>query len=161
MLHAIEHESPVGRLTLTAREGALAGVYFEGHAHGGPPPAQRAKHVDVLEETRRQLDAYFAGKRMRFDLKLAPQGTPFQQQVWAHLVRIPFSETVTYGWIAHRLGNANASRAVGAAVGRNPISIIIPCHRVVGASGGLTGFAGGLERKQFLLALETGAPSLI
>ena len=153
------HDSPVGRLTLTAGPAGLAGVYFEGHAHGGPPPGARGE-APVLSEARRQLDGYFAGKRTVFDLRLAPSGAAFQQRVWALLLRIPFGETHTYGALAAQLGNPNAARAVGAAVGRNPISIIVPCHRVVGASGALTGFAGGLDRKRWLLAHEQGERQL-
>jgi methylated-DNA-[protein]-cysteine S-methyltransferase len=149
-------DSPVGPLTLTATPGGLAGVYFEAHKHGGPPPGQTGDN-DVLKDARRQISAYFAGRRLTFDLPLRPQGTAFQQQVWAHLLAIPFGETVSYGWIAAKLGRPQAARAVGAAVGRNPISIIVPCHRVVGAAGALTGFAGGVERKSYLLAHEAEA----
>ena len=152
--------SPVGNLTLAARPGGLGGIYFESHKHGGPLPGQ-AGASPVLDEARRQLDAYFAGRRTRFDVPLAPEGTPFQQRVWALLLRIPYGETVTYGWLAAQLDKPDAARAVGAAVGRNPISIIAPCHRVVGADGALTGFAGGIERKQWLLAHETAANRLI
>lgn len=152
--------SPVGPLHLTARAGRLTGVYFEAHKHGGPPPATIGA-ADILDQTRRQLEAYFTGRRTRFDLPLAPEGTLFQQQVWALLLKIPYGETVTYGWLAAQLDRPDAARAVGAAVGRNPISIIAPCHRVVGANGALTGFAGGLERKAWLLSHETGAPPLV
>ncbi len=102
----------------------------------------------------RELDEYFAGRRRAFDLVLAPAGTPFQLAVWEELRRIPFGGTTTYGELARRVGRPTAARAVGAAVGRNPISIIVPCHRVVGSDGALTGFAGGLDRKRALLALE-------
>jgi methylated-DNA-[protein]-cysteine S-methyltransferase len=105
-----------------------------------------------------QLDEYFAGSRATFDLALAPAGTPFQQRVWAELARIPAGTTVTYGELARRAGRPGAARAVGAAVGRNPVSIVVPCHRVVGSDGALTGYAGGIARKAFLLALE-GAPA--
>lgn len=150
------HESPVGVLTVVARGEALAGIYFEDHKHGGPPPA-RLGDAAVLDATRRQLDGFFSGRRAAFDLPLGPDGTGFQQQVWARLLRIPFGETVTYGWLASQLGKPDAARAVGAAVGRNPISIVVPCHRVVGASGALTGFAGGVDRKRWLLDHEAGA----
>jgi methylated-DNA-[protein]-cysteine S-methyltransferase len=153
------HDSPVGLLTLVASAAGLAGVYFDGHAHGGPPAGLRGE-APVLAEARRQLDAYFAGKRSAFDLRLAPEGAAFQQRVWALLLRIPFGETNTYGALAALSGNPNAARAVGAAVGRNPLSIIVPCHRVVGASGALTGFAGGLDRKRWLLAHEQGERQL-
>lgn len=151
------HDSPVGVLTLVAQPNALTGIYFEAHKHGGAPASAKAGTAAVLDEARRQLDAYFAGRRTRFDVKIAPEGTAFQQLVWARLMKIPFAETVSYGWIAGQLGQPSASRAVGAAVGRNPLSILVPCHRVVGASGALTGFAGGVERKQWLLAHETAA----
>jgi methylated-DNA-[protein]-cysteine S-methyltransferase len=131
-------------------------VYFELHKHGGPPPAQ-AGAAAVLDEARRQLDAYFAGRRRHFELPLGPEGTPFQHRVWALLLGVPFGETVTYGWLALQLARPAAARAVGAAVGRNPLSIITPCHRVVGANGALIGFAGGLARKAWLLAHETAA----
>ena len=102
-----------------------------------------------------QLEQYFAGERTEFDLPLAPEGTPFQQRVWAELVRIPFAETRSYGQLAQQLGSPGGSRAVGLANGRNPIGIIVPCHRVVGAAGSLTGYGGGLERKRLLLDLES------
>jgi methylated-DNA-[protein]-cysteine S-methyltransferase len=111
----------------------------------------------VLAEARAQLSAYFAGERTTFDLPLAPVGTPFQQRVWGELRRIPYAETVSYGELANRLGSPGASRAVGLANGRNPIAIVVPCHRVIGADGTLTGYAGGLERKRALLDLERKA----
>jgi methylated-DNA-[protein]-cysteine S-methyltransferase len=107
-----------------------------------------------------QLNEYFAGRRTAFDLPLDPHGTPFQQQVWEQLLAIPYGETRSYLDLARKLGNPNATRAVGAANGRNPISIIVPCHRVIGSSGKLTGFAGGLEIKERLLNLESATPSL-
>lgn len=115
-----------------------------------------ANHNPVLLETKRQLHEYFAGSRHRFELELDFTGTDFQKSVWQALLTIPFGETRSYSQIAQQIGNPKAVRAVGAANGRNPISIIAPCHRVIGASGGLTGFAGGLEAKQYLLALEGG-----
>ena len=108
----------------------------------------------------RQLDAYFAGQRQQFDLKLAPQGTDFQQRVWQQLRLIPFGETIPYGELAKRIGDPKSSRAVGAANGKNPISIIVPCHRVIGADGTLTGFGGGVETKRTLLELEQQHASL-
>jgi methylated-DNA-[protein]-cysteine S-methyltransferase len=113
----------------------------------------------VLVETRRQLEEYFARTRTTFDLPLEFHGTEFQQRVWAELLEIPYGQTRSYGQIAERLGNVNRTRAVGAANGRNPIPIVAPCHRVIGASGDLTGFGGGLERKAYLLDLERGAPA--
>ena len=113
--------------------------------------------VPVLTETARQLDEYFARKRTRFDLPLAPEGTAFQRQVWQALLEIPFGQTMSYGELARRIGQPAAVRAVGAANGHNPIAIVIPCHRVIGSTGRLVGFGGGLETKRFLLALEAGA----
>lgn len=154
--------SPVGDLTLAANDRGLAVVHFERYKHGPTPAAHAAWTRDdgrnpesgVLARAREQLTAYFAGTRRTFDLPLAPSGTPFQTRVWDELRRIPFGERTSYGELARRLGNPAASRAVGAANGRNPISIIVPCHRVVGANGSLTGFGGGIERKRWLLAHE-------
>lgn len=148
--------SPVGQLTLVARNGKLSAILWEteranrvrlGELH-------QADDSPVLLEAERQLREYFTGTRDQFDLELDFDGTDFQKQVWQALLTIPFGETRSYSQIAQQIGNPKAVRAVGAANGRNPISIIAPCHRVIGASGGLTGFAGGLEAKQYLLALE-------
>lgn len=149
-------QSPVGVLTLVARGDCLAAVLWEQERENRVRlgELQRDDRHPVLLETVRQLGEYFAGQRRRFELPLDFVGTEFQRQVWAALLTIPFGETRSYSEIAHQLGNPKAVRAVGAANGRNPISIIAPCHRVIGASGGLTGFAGGLPAKQFLLALE-------
>jgi methylated-DNA-[protein]-cysteine S-methyltransferase len=148
--------SPVGRLTLVARHAGLAGILWENERPGRVrlPIATRDSGHPVLVETARQLDEYFAGQRQAFAVPLAPVGTPFQHQVWDALLTIPFGETRSYGQIARQIGLPSATRAVGAANGRNPVSIIVPCHRVIGASGKLTGFAGGLEAKARLLALE-------
>jgi len=148
--------SPVGRLTLVASDSGLAAVLWENDAPKRVPltiAGEDASHP-VLRETERQLKEYFAGTRTTFDLPLDFQGTDFQKRVWAALLAIPFGETRSYGEIARALGKPSAMRAVGAANGRNPISIIAPCHRVIGAGGQLTGFAGGLEAKAHLLALE-------
>ncbi|MFB4392149.1 MULTISPECIES: methylated-DNA--[protein]-cysteine S-methyltransferase [unclassified Pseudomonas] len=149
-------QSPVGVLTLVARGDCLAAVLWEQERKNRVRlgELQRDDRHPVLLETVRQLGEYFAGQRRRFELPLDFVGTEFQRQVWAALLTIPFGETRSYSEIAHQLGNPKAVRAVGAANGRNPISIIAPCHRVIGASGGLTGFAGGLSAKQYLLALE-------
>lgn len=147
------HPSPVGVLSLVADERALTGCYFEQSKHGGPPDAPQGTNA-VIDEARRQLDAYFAGRGRAFDVPLAPRGTPFQLRVWEALRRIPFGATWSYGQLAAAIGAPKASRAVGAANGRNPIPVIVPCHRVIGADGGLTGFGGGMARKQFLLSLE-------
>ena len=155
--------SPVGQLTLVARDGKLSAILWEteranrvrlGELH-------EANDSPVLLEAQRQLQEYFAGTRSQFTLELDFAGTDFQKQVWQALLTIPFGETRSYSQIAQQIGNPRAVRAVGAANGRNPISIIAPCHRVIGASGELTGFAGGLQAKQYLLALEgTGQAQL-
>jgi len=149
-------DSMVGQLTLVATDKGLAAVLWE---NDNPrrvrlgPVAENKKHP-LLVETEKQLGEYFAGKRNRFSVKLDPKGTEFQNKVWDALRTIPFGETRSYGEIAKQIGNTKAMRAVGAANGRNPISIIVPCHRVIGASGRLTGFAGGLAIKEQLLSLE-------
>ncbi len=148
--------SPVGRLTLAATERGLAAVLWE---RDDPrrvplPPAEPDADHPVLQAAVRQLTEYFAGTRRSFDLPLDPRGTEFQTRVWQHLLLIPFGETRSYGGLARALGDPNLMRAVGAANGRNPLSIVAPCHRVVGASGQLTGFAGGLAAKAYLLAHE-------
>lgn len=148
--------SPVGELKLVASQKGLAGVLWGGHDTRlklAASPRASEKH-ELLEEAEQQLKSYFDRKRQKFDLPLDFTGTDFQKSVWHKLLEIPFGETRTYGQIANELGNPNAVRAVGAANGMNPISIIAPCHRVIGASGKLTGFAGGLEAKSFLLNLE-------
>ncbi|GAB2621945.1 methylated-DNA--[protein]-cysteine S-methyltransferase [Nocardioides ginkgobilobae] len=151
-----ETDSPVGSLRLVERGGSLTAIEFEPHRDGdGRPRGVRQDDHPVLVEAARQLAAYFAGDLTDFDLPLAPEGSDFQQRVWTQLRTIGYGETATYGAIAHRLGMTNAaSRAVGLANGRNPIPIVIPCHRVIGADGTLTGYAGGLQRKQVLLDLE-------
>ena len=156
--HIVLEDTPVGPLTLLATGDALVGVWMEDQrhhpgtaAHGAPAPAGDP----LLRRVAHQLEEYFAGERTEFDLPLAPEGTPFQQRVWAELVRIPFAETRSYGQLAQQLGSPGGSRAVGLANGRNPIGIIVPCHRVVGAAGSLTGYGGGLERKRLLLDLES------
>lgn len=148
--------SPVGMLTLVARGAALAAVLWE-HERENRVRLGVLNEINdfpILLEAEKQLNEYFAGQRTRFELALDFQGTEFQKQVWQALLEIPFGETRSYGQIAQALGNPKSVRAVGAANGRNPISIIAPCHRVIGASGALTGFAGGLEAKAFLLTLE-------
>lgn len=153
MISAI-YDSPVGALTLISNGVALAHLEFENPRYAfAPAPLGKDK---ILDETRRQLDKYFAGKLRAFDLPLAPQGTEFQKRVWTALLTIPYGATRTYGQQAAAIGQPNASRAVGLANGRNPISIIVPCHRVIGSNGSLTGYGGGIERKQILLDLEQG-----
>jgi methylated-DNA-[protein]-cysteine S-methyltransferase len=141
--------SPVGELLLTAEDGALTGVWFAGsHQPSGPQDDQ------ALQSARKQLQAYFVGSLRDFDLPLAPRGTPFQHRVWQEIGRIPYGSTVSYGELARRLGAPRAVRAAAGATGRNPLAIVIPCHRVIGADGSLTGYGGGLERKRLLLRLE-------
>jgi methylated-DNA-[protein]-cysteine S-methyltransferase len=146
--------SPIGDLTLVAADGALTGVYFPGHRHGPDAGTFGERDDGVFAEAVRQLGEYFAGDRTRFDLPLAPRGDAFQQKVWMLLRDIPYGQTRNNGQQAEALGDRNLARAVGAANGRNPLSIIVPCHRVIGADGNLVGYAGGLDRKRFLLALE-------
>jgi methylated-DNA-[protein]-cysteine S-methyltransferase len=149
--------TPVGPLTLVAEGEALVGVWMEDQRHhpGVIAYGEPARADDpVLAGAAAQLEAYFAGERTEFDLPLAAHGTAFQRRVWAELERIPYGETVTYGELARRLGNPTGSRAVGLANGRNPIGIVVPCHRVVGSGGDLTGYGGGLPRKRLLLDLE-------
>ena len=141
--------SPVGELTLAEENGALTGLYFGTSCLLGEKGTS-----PLLEEAARQLQEYFAGCRREFFLPLAPRGTEFQRQVWHALEGIPYGETRTYGEIARAIGKPKACRAVGMANHRNPLSILVPCHRVVGADGSLTGYGGGLEAKQFLLELE-------
>ena len=146
--------SPVGELFLVAEDDALVQVWFEGSSDRPGPHSGWTRGGRTLDEARRQLEEYFAGRRRSFDLALAPRGTPFQARVWSQLRRIPFGETLSYGELAGRVGNPRASRAVGTANGRNPIPIVIPCHRVIGRDGSLTGFGGGIDRKRLLLELE-------
>jgi methylated-DNA-[protein]-cysteine S-methyltransferase len=153
--------SPVGELTLVGGNAGLAAVLWEDDRPGRVVlcPVEQGGHP-VLDAAVDQLEAYFRGQRQSFDLPLDFRGTDFQRSVWQALLGIPFGETRSYGEIAHSLGRPGASRAVGAANGRNPVSIIAPCHRVIGGGGGLTGFAGGLEAKAWLLRLE-GHPLLL
>lgn len=147
-------ESPVGPLTLVGDGAALIGLYFDGHLRTPRVTDLGPRADDGFETTRHQLSEYFAGTRREFDLELAPRGSAFEKQVWALLTKIPYGETRTYGQLAAELGDPGAAQAVGNANGWNPISVIVPCHRVVGTSGGLTGYAGGLARKRLLLSLE-------
>lgn len=151
-----EHDSPVGPLTLISDGKALRHCEFENPRYAYDP-APRGEDK-ILANARRQLDAYFAGKLRAFDLPLAPQGTEFQRAVWDALLKIPYGVTRSYGQQAAAINNPQAVRAVGLANGRNPIAIIIPCHRVIGANGSLTGYGGGMERKKLLLDLEQGEP---
>jgi len=148
--------SPVGPLALVASDGALVGVYLDGHHQRVPAGALPGTDDPVLGEASAQLHAYFAGRLRRFDLPLRPVGTAFQRAVWAALVEVPYGVTCSYGELADRIGRPRAVRAVGLANGRNPLAVVVPCHRVIGADGRLTGYAGGLDRKRALLELEAG-----
>lgn len=151
--------TPIGELLLTADDdGALTAVHLPGR-HGDTDGWERDD--ELLADARRQLTEYFAGERTTFDLPLRPAGAPFQLRVWDALLRIPYGETASYGEIARELGHPTAARAVGAANGRNPLAIVVPCHRVIGSNGSLTGYAGGLECKRALLDLEAGRAALV
>jgi methylated-DNA-[protein]-cysteine S-methyltransferase len=149
-----ELDSPIGALRLLGDEQALTGLFMQQHRHGPALPAGCQRNDKAFHQVREQLKAYFAGELRNFEVSFAGRGSPFQRSVWAALVDIPFGATESYGALALRIGNAKASRAVGLANGKNPISIIVPCHRVIGKSGSLTGYGGGLERKQWLLEHE-------
>ena len=156
-----EMESPLGLLRLHGTERGLTGLFMEEHRHGPEENEQRDVPRDdsLFEAAQRQLREYFTGQRTIFDLAIdreALGGTPFQRLVWSELEMIPYGVTISYRELAVRIGNSNAMRAVGLANGRNPISIIVPCHRVIGANGTLTGYGGGLNRKRWLLGLESG-----
>lgn len=153
MIHYIDHPSPLGSLRLACDDAALRVLEFLDQPNLAPADWLSRNHP-ILDRALRQLDDYFGGARQAFDLPLEPCGTEFQRRVWQTLLQIPYGVTTSYADIARRLGAASAMRAVGAANGRNPIAIIIPCHRVIGADGSLTGYGGGLPRKQRLLQLE-------
>lgn len=163
MISYMEHTSPMGILLIAATDVGICGIYFEEHKHFKgkdswleKPTQAAAQH---LKKAATQLDEYFAGKRTEFDVALDMTGTEFQRGVWTALTAIPFGKSVSYAQHAQGLGNPKALRAVGSAIGKNPVSIIVPCHRVIGSSGAVTGYAGGVERKRFLLALEDIAVS--
>ncbi|MFG3182846.1 MULTISPECIES: methylated-DNA--[protein]-cysteine S-methyltransferase [Streptomyces] len=150
-------DSPYGPLTLVAEDGVLCGLYMTDQRHRPAEEAFGPLDASPFAQTEEELEAYFAGELRQFTIPLHLKGTPFQLTVWNHLRTIPYGETRTYGQLAEALGNRGASRAVGLANGKNPIGIIVPCHRVIGATGSLTGYGGGLPRKQRLLAFESGA----
>jgi len=158
-IYSTRMESPLGTILLAATDEALAGVWFEAQRHWPDTSGwTEAPEHPALREAMRQLSDYFAGRRSDFALPLdLSHGTPFQQAVWQALLRIPPGATTSYGALSASIGKPAAVRAVGAAVGRNPISIVVPCHRVLGADGSLTGYAGGLHRKTHLLQLEQAA----
>jgi methylated-DNA-[protein]-cysteine S-methyltransferase len=150
-------DSPIGELTLVARDGVLSGIYFPGHWHMPATEVFGMRVESGFEQAQQQLNEYFAGERTEFELETTVAGDEFQRRVWDLIDRIPYGQTTTYGEMAQELGDPVLAREVGAAVGRNPLSIVVPCHRVVGKDGKLTGYAGGLERKRFLLELEGAA----
>lgn len=153
-------DSPVGRLLIAGDQSGLRCILFaEGRSEVRPEPGWQ-ENPAALSEALSQLRSYFAGARREFDLPVTPEGTPFQRRVWQELLKIPYGATISYGELARRIGKPNASRAVGLANGANPISIVIPCHRVIGSNGKLTGYGGGLEKKEWLLALERGQLNL-
>jgi methylated-DNA-[protein]-cysteine S-methyltransferase len=157
------YESPQGQMLLVADGEGLSGVYFDGQKYlprVEPEWRRDARHAPLCQ-AKRELAEYFGGERKRFETELAPEGTPFQQTVWKAISAVGFGKTTTYSELALRAGFPGSARAAGAATGRNPISIIVPCHRIVGSNGGLTGYAGGLDRKRALLALESGIPELL
>lgn len=161
VVHWTSVDSPIGPLLLAGDRHTLRVLWF---GHGRKAQGPRAEWVESAGEFRgvtQQLREYFAGTRRRFELTLAPQGTPFQQSVWRALQDIPYGETTSYGELARRIGDVKATRAVGLANGANPIAIVIPCHRVIGATGALTGFGGGLPTKRALLDLEQGQGTLL
>ena len=149
-------DSPIGPLRLVARGEEITGLYMERQRHLPADEVFGERVDDAFDTARAQLDEYFAGDRTEFDLPLRLEGSDFQRRVWAALAEIPYGRTVSYGELAARLGSPGASRAVGLANGRNPIAVIVPCHRVVAADGSLGGYGGGLERKRYLLDLERG-----
>ena len=157
------YESPYGQMLLVAQHDALSGVYFDGQKYY---PELRyewrrdARHAP-LRQAQRELVEYFGGERKHFEIALAPEGTPFQRSVWKAISNVGFGKTLTYGELARQAGCTGSARAAGAATGRNPLSVIVPCHRIVGSNGSLTGYAGGLDRKRALLALESGIPDLL
>ena len=157
MTHYTHIDSPLGHILLVSNGTSLTGLYFVGQKYAAEPADDwfRSHSVQPFREAERQLAEYFAGQRRDFDLPLSPEGTPFQNSVWRAIAVIPWGSTVSYSALARSLGAPRSVRAAAAATGRNPISIVVPCHRVVGSDGSLTGYAGGLDRKRRLLALET------
>ncbi len=158
-LHYDDMPSPVGPLRLVVDAHGLRQIAFVQERHPKTLPAHATRSPAAVAPARIQLEQYFAGDRQQFELPLHPLGTPFQLTVWQALAQIPYGETTSYGELAQRIGQARAVRAVGAANGRNPLPIVLPCHRVIGSNGQLTGFGGGLPTKRFLLSLERALPA--
>ncbi len=157
------HDSPHGQMLLVADGDGLSGVYFDGQKYLPQIASQWRRDAGhaMLHQARRELAEYFGGERKRFDVALAPSGTPFQRSVWKAISTVGFGQTISYGELASKAGCPGSARATGAATGRNPIGVIVPCHRILGSDGSLTGYAGGLGRKRALLALESGIPELL
>ena len=161
MIRYSSFDSPLGTLIAVAAGNALKGLYFDDQRYlpALPADAREDSGAPLFTRCRRQLDEYFRGERRAFDLPLAPEGTDFQRRVWIQIARIRYGETITYAELAKRAGAAGSARAAGSATGHNPLGIIVPCHRVIGSDGSLTGYAGGIARKTRLLELEgVGAP---
>jgi methylated-DNA-[protein]-cysteine S-methyltransferase len=159
-MHTYDYfQSPHGRMLLVADDKALTAVCFVGQKYAPRITAdwQRDAGHPLLRKAKSELAEYFSGKRKRFSVKLAPRGTPFQRSVWKAIARVGFGKTIAYAELARRAGRPGSARAAGAATGRNPIGVIVPCHRIVGSNGSLTGYAGGLSKKRALLALEARA----
>lgn len=154
-------DSPIGTLTVAVEHGAVVHILFQENRHDARDRHTWQREPDAVATPRRQLLEYLDGKRTTFSLRLAPRGTPFQLEVWHALADIPYGDTWSYGALARRVGRPAASRAVGAANGRNPLPIVLPCHRVIGSNGALTGFGGGLPTKSALLALESAGRALV
>ena len=156
------YESPMGRMLIVATDRGLSGLYFvdQKYYREVAPDWLRGSNHKTVRETASQLTEYFAGVRKQFEISLAPQGTPFQIGVWNAISSVKYSDSITYSELARRAGHPEAVRAAGTATGRNPVTIIVPCHRIVGSDGSLTGYAGGLDRKRALRELEGGARSL-
>jgi len=150
-------DTPRGRMLLVSSERGLAGAYFVGQKHYPKLDKAWTRDRKGMQQAKRELLEYFAGRRERFDMPLDPQGTPFQRAVWREIAKVGFGETISYAELARRAGSPSSARAAGAATGRNPLSVIVPCHRIVGTNGALTGYAGGLGRKKAFLALEATA----
>ncbi|HUQ29422.1 MAG TPA: methylated-DNA--[protein]-cysteine S-methyltransferase [Usitatibacter sp.] len=154
MIRYARFTTPIGTLLATACNGALTGLYFDGERHAPAPGADWIEDEALFGECRRQLTEYFEGVRRAFDVTVAPEGSDFQRRIWSEIARIPYGRTITYAELAKRAGVPGCARAAGAATGRNPLSIVVPCHRVVGSDGSLTGYAGGIPRKRRLLEIE-------
>lgn len=158
MRYTASYKSPLGDMLIVATDDALVGLYFVGQKYfPRSDSAWKENHaITPIRQTMSELDRYFAGERMRFTVPLAPYGTSYQRAIWKGIATVEYGETITYGELARRAGYPGNARAAGTATGQNPIGIIVPCHRIIGANGKLTGYAGGLDKKQALLALEAG-----